>query len=318
MLWGTLLFSAEVTLPVCLLIFLGWFLKKQQCIDDHFVSTASWLVFHWGMPALLFTSVMNLKADTLLDPDIILFFVIATILGFLSSAWLARSLGVALSDHSAFIQGAARANLAIVGMAFAGNLYSLEGIALVSLLVAFLVPLYNVLSVFVLSYFSGQNREVRFRWPQFWRDLVKNPLIMAIVIAAVCRLIGWDLPNVVDKVGRYMAQITLPLALICIGGSLQLQNFAQTRFSTFWSSAHKIVLMPLIGVPVAWLLGFRGSELGVLFLALSCPTAAASFVMTKTMGGNAGLAANIIAVSTMASMVVTALGVFSLKMMSLI
>lgn len=318
MFWSTLLFTAEVTLPVCVMLMAGIVLKRWHFIDDHFVSTASRLVFNICMPALLFTSMVNLDVHHVLDIRLVIYAVIASIVGFGTAACLSYKTGVAAEDKGAFIQGAARANLAIVGMALAGNLYGDQGIALMSLVLAFLVPLYNILSVFVLSYYARDAGQVRFSWKKFVGDLIKNPLILAITSGTAFAIMGWELPDTVDKVGRYFSQITLPLALISIGGSLSLEALSRTSLDSLWASLHKVCFMPALAAPVAWLMGFKGMELGILFLAFACPTAAASFVMAKAMGANEKLAANIIVLTTLGALPATGLGIFTLKFFMLI
>ncbi|MGB2149987.1 MAG: AEC family transporter, partial [Cobetia amphilecti] len=74
----------------------------------------------------------------------------------------------------------------------------------------------------------------------------------------------------------------------------------------------------LLATTVAVLLGFRGTELGVLFLFFASPTAAASFVMVRAMGGNDRLAANIIAISTLMAGITITAGIFVLKLSGLV
>ena len=63
----------------------------------------------------------------------------------------------------------------------------------------------------------------------------------------------------------------------------------------------------------AWLLGFRGPELGILFLYFGAPTAAASFVMARAAEGNHELAAAIIVITTLMAAVTTNIGIFVLQ-----
>jgi len=76
--------------------------------------------------------------------------------------------------------------------------------------------------------------------------------------------------------------------------------------------------MPLFFVPLAWLLGFEGRELGILFLFLATPTAAASYVMVRAAGSSASLAANIIALTTVISVVSFMAGLYVLNYLQLI
>ena len=77
----------------------------------------------------------------------------------------------------------------------------------------------------------------------------------------------------------------------------------------------KMVILPAISTAAAWALGFKGEQLGLLFLFFASPTAAASFVMVKAMGGNAALAANIIAMTTLMASVTITLGIFALRLL---
>ena len=318
MFWSTLLFTAEMTLPICVILMIGITLKRLQFIDDNFVHTSSQLVFTLCMPALLFTSLASLDLNTVLNLKLVTFALVASAGAFVTAWLLSYSTLDNADDRGVFIQGSARPNLAIVGLALAGNLYGDEGIALMSLMLAFLVPLYNITSVFVLSYFNKNKGGVAFSWSGFFGDLLRNPLMIAVISGAAVAVSGWEIPQVADKVGRYFAQISLPLALISIGGSLSLKSLFETSRSSVWAGLHKICFMPLLVVPLAWFMGFREMELGLLFLAFTCPTAAASFVMCKGMGGNATLAANIIVLTTIGSLPATAVGIFALRFMSLI
>lgn len=63
--------------------------------------------------------------------------------------------------------------------------------------------------------------------------------------------------------------------------------------------------------------GFRGVPLGVIFFMSGAPTAAASYVMARAMGGNASLAANIIALTTIGSLLSCTVGIFVLTAFTL-
>ena len=65
-------------------------------------------------------------------------------------------------------------------------------------------------------------------------------------------------------------------------------------------------------------MGFRGQELGVLFLMSASPTAAASYPMVQAMGLNYHLAAAIIAATSLGSIISSTLGIFLLRTLGLI
>jgi predicted permease len=75
----------------------------------------------------------------------------------------------------------------------------------------------------------------------------------------------------------------------------------------------KMVWLPLLSTVGAWLCGFRGADLAILFLYFASPTAAASFVMARAVGANHELAAAIIVITTLAAVVTTNVGLLLLQ-----
>ncbi|SFB82365.1 hypothetical protein SAMN05660443_0361 [Marinospirillum celere] len=308
MLLDTLTFTLEVTAPVFLLVFLGIFFARIGLINDEFNRVASRLVFNVTLPLLVFLNLLKTDLNQVFALDLLVYAAVVTLLAFGWLVWRARSLPD-LADRGVFVQGAFRGNLAILGLALAANQYGEAGVALASILLALLIVLYNLLSVVALSLWRNTGG---INWPRMGLDILRNPLIIAVFLAVPFSLFAWPLPEVGLQTANYLASMTLPLALLCIGAALDLRALRATSKAALTSTAYKLILLPLPMVFGAWLLGYEGMTLGVLFLVFSCPTAAASYVMARAMGGNAVLAANIVALTTLFGTLSISLGVFIL------
>ncbi|OQX33321.1 MAG: hypothetical protein B0D91_14685 [Oceanospirillales bacterium LUC14_002_19_P2] len=307
-------FTAGVTLPIFVMMFLGLVLRRFQIIDDPFMDTASRLVVNFGLPAVLFLGTVRMDLGLALDRQLIAFTVAMTIAS-VGILWLlaGRIASVAL-DRGVFVQGAFRGNLAITGLALVANMYGQEGVSIASLLMAFLVPLYNVLSVLVLvGAQRGHEDEPSLQWTRLARNLFGNPLIVAIAVGLVINRLALPLPSVLVRVGEYFSSITLPLALLCIGGTLSLRALREASCLSLWATVAKVLILPALMVVGAIWLGYRGTLLGVVFLLSASPTAVASYVMARSMGGNAQLAASIVVLTTLMSMVTVSVGIFVLR-----
>ena len=306
---GTFFHTLETTLPVFAMVFIGLGLRRLGWIDTAFINTASALVFRATLPTLVFLSIVRADLDTTLNPSLLGFFVVATVASFLF-CWLWALRAVPVIDRGVYVQGAFRGNCGIVGLALAASLYGDYGLSAGGLLLGVVIISYNALSVIVLTtYQPGQAGS----WNRILGDIVRNPLILAVVIAVPFAWSGLELPTWLMTSGDYFASLTLPLALMCIGGTLSLSAMRNDRKLAISASVMKMVTLPVLCTLVAWLAGFEGRELGLMFLFFASPTAAASFVMVKALGGNDRLAANIVALTTlMASVTVTA-GVFALR-----
>lgn len=301
--------TLETTLPVFAMVFIGLWLRRVNWIDDAFVHTASALVFKATLPTLVFLSIIKADLGTSLNLSLLAFYFIATLASF-ALVWLWACKRVTYEDRGVYVQGAFWGNCGIVGLALAANLYGDFGLSAGSILLGVVIISYNALSVIVLAaYQPGQSPQ----WQRILQDILRNPLILSVFAAVPVAWLDLALPQWVLTSGDYFASLTLPLALLCIGATVSLNALRNDSSTAFSSALMKMIVLPALCTAAAWAVGFSGAELGLLFLFFASPTAAASFVMAKALGGNDRLAANIIAITTlMASISITA-GIFLLK-----
>jgi predicted permease len=185
-----------------------------------------------------------------------------------------------------------------------------------ALLLAVITPLYNILSIYALA--RAASEDSKLNGLALLKGVITNPLIVAVSLALPFAYWQITLPEVVMRSIDYLAAMTLPLALICIGGSLSFTALRQTQWLSWVAVIIKLLLLPVAVAILAYLSGFRGVELGCLILMFASPTASASFVMVRAIGGNHTLAANIIALTTLISLFTISIAIYSLKVFALI
>jgi len=312
----TLLFTSNIVAPIFFIVSLGYLLMRLKIIDQGFIDTASKLVFTITLPVLVFMSISRMDFQAVFNPQLMGYFIVSTLI-IVPFIWLFSHYFIKEpEDLGVFIQGSFRGNYGIIGLAISFNMFGNDGLALASLLLVCVIPLYNVLSVLALSLPMQQVSGPSITRPI--KEIARNPLIISVLVALPFSYYGWGLPSAGDKIGTYFANLTLPLALLAIGGSLNLKSLRDTSGRSGWSTLIKLVIMPLVLTLGAWLYGFKGQELGILFVLFGCPTAAASFIMAKAMGGNAQLAANIILTTTLGSVITLSSGIYFLRLWNLI
>jgi predicted permease len=298
-----------VTAPVFSMLFLGVALKRLGWIDDSFINTASSLVFRGTLPALLFLGIVKADLSTALQPALLGYFVLATLVCFLI-AWGWAIWRWPQVDRGIYTQGAFRGNNGIVGLALATSLYGDYGLSVGAVLGGVVILCYNTLSAIVLAIYSPHVKSGP--WA-IGKSILGNPLIIGVLAAIPIAYWRLPLPGWLMISTQYFAQMTLPLALICIGGTLTLASLRNSSGIAISSSLMKMVWLPLLATLGGWLCGFRGADLGILFLYFASPTAAASFVMARAVNGNHQLAAAIIVITTLAGVVTINLGLFLLQ-----
>ncbi|MCP3700585.1 MAG: AEC family transporter [Aliivibrio sp.] len=310
-----LLFSASITGPICLMLFLGVLLKRTRLINDNFIEVASKLVFQVTLPAMLFLSIVNANHDFTSSSHLIIYGLIANFLFFLFTIYSTRFTFKNKQDHGVIIQGGFRSNTAIIALAYVANAYGNAGVALAAIYVAATTILYNIQAVIALTPKDDNDKQA---FGVIVKTLTKNPLIISIILGIACSSLSAPIPKIITQAGQYFANMTLPLALLCAGGSLNLPSMKKDNLATWFATSYKLILSPVFITIGGILLGFRGLDLGLLFFMSAAPTAAASYVMARAMGGNAILAANIIAQTTVASLGTCTLGIFILSSFGLI
>tara|TARA_Y100001970_G_scaffold276529_1_gene379353 strand:+ start:122 stop:1066 length:945 start_codon:yes stop_codon:yes gene_type:complete len=294
-------FAITVIGPVLVLLIMGNLLLRAKLINDEFVTTGSKLVFTVALPALLFISISQADFSKAANPVLIITGLTGT-LGYFLVLMLASHLMVPNRQATGVVtQGGFRANMGIIGLAYCAQTYGNDGLAAASVYLGMVTILFNVLSVFILNFYQEGKRSLTSQV----KGIVKNPLIIAIVIALPFSYFDWQLPVLLTTTGEYFAQLTLPLALLCTGASLQFRSFSADWFNISLSSLSKCVFYPAVMVGVAYAAGLRGMPLGIVLLMTIAPTAAASYVMVRTLGGDYRLAASIIAITTVLSLPLT-------------
>ena len=311
-----LAFAATITTPIFCILGLGIIFKRIGWITDEFARLGSNLVFKVTLPCLLFVKLVETDFRHDLPIKLVIYAVVATVVTFLVLDRLISPRLHAVSDRGVFVQGGFRSNMGIIGLAFCLSAFGEGVVATASIYLAVMTTLFNILAVLTLTRHQS-DLDQRGELLPVLLGIAKNPLILSIAAGVAISLLGIQVPRILLETGGYFARMTLPLALLCAGASIRLQEF-QTSPPLYWAVAAKLLFVPLIITSGGILIGLRGEELGVLYLMCGAPTAAASYPMTQAMGGNHHLAAAIIAAASLASLFFTTLGIFLLRSFQLI
>jgi malonate transporter and related proteins len=302
-------YSLSVTGPIFVILGLGVVLRRTGMLTDGFIEGGSKLVFNLALPTLLFLSISKTRIADTANLGMVAYGLLATALIYVVLEWMAGFLVRPERDRGVVVQGAFRSNFGVIGLAYCVNAYGDAGLAAASLYLGLITIVVNVLGVVTLSRSLQRAEGAR----RVLRGIATNPLIIGILLALPVSFFELRLPALLLQSAEHFAAMTLPLALLCTGAALNFRSLRSELASTSLAAVGKLVVVPVIVTLGALMSGFRGIELGVLMLMASAPSAAAGYVMVRAMGGNATLAANIIALTTLGSLFTTSLGVMWLR-----
>ena len=310
------LFSLNVTMPIFLVMVIGWALKQIGMLDDHFVSVANKFNFKVTLPFMVFQDIAAVNIREVFDLKFVLFCAISTSVCFWG-IWGAVKLF--LKDKSlrgAFVQASFRSSAAVMGLAFISNIYGSS--AMGPLMIIGAVPLYNIYSVLVLTFEADTETKDTGKIKEACINIVKNPIIIAIALGLVASFFQIDFPVVVDKTIANVAKMAAPLALIALGAGFEGKKALAKIKPSFWASAIKLVIQPLIFLPIAVKLGFTGEQLIAILIMLAAPATPSCYIMAKNMKNDGVLTASIVVMTTLLAAFTLTGWIYLLKLLALI
>ena len=296
----------SIVLPVFLVIGLGSLLTRTGFVSAALIAELNRLTYFVGLPAYLFVSIAETTFGHGRPASIFGVMAGATLLTLAVGYVLARIRRVPAASIGSFLHAAIRGNLAYIGLpvvslalaAHAGPAAEeLRRVALVAM--APLVVVFNVLGVLLLL--VGHQRPGTAMWRSICWQLATNPLLLATGAGVLFAGWGLHLPQWLFQSVEIVGQMALPLALLCIGGTLVVMPLQGKRTTAFIASVLKVALVPAFGWLLARWAGFSLDEMRIALLFLACPTAAASFTLAGELGGDEALAASSVVISTLLS-----------------
>ncbi|WP_144636561.1 AEC family transporter [Bordetella genomosp. 13] len=284
---------ALLVLPDFLLVALGWALRHRLGYSRDFFAGVERLVYFVLFPALLFQSVLRTPISAgsalLLLQATALVIAVGVLL-----AWLALpALRCPPMAHASAAQCGYRFNT-YIGLALAASLGGPQGQSAMALIVGFAVPMANVAAVYALARHGGGN---------VFKELLRNPLLLATLLGLACNLAGLSLPGPVDTVFSRLGAAALALGIVCVGASLSWDGGRGQGRLIAWMLVVKLALLPLVALFTASLIGLAPLESRMLLLFAALPTASAAYVLAVRMGGDGRMVAVVISLGTLLSAV---------------
>lgn len=306
--------TIRVCLPIYIMIVVGYVANRCGMVSRLTRKELNTSVFRIFLPLLLFENMYTSHLDVS-NIKVLLFAVASVVLIFLICHAVVFHVVGDKSRAATMVQGMYRSNFALLGIALTETLYGLGETEVTGMLVAVIIPLYNVLAV-ILFESSCQNGKTGIG--RIVKGILKNPLILWTCIGLAFNLLHISIPVAVNSAVVSLGQVATPLALFVMGGNFEAAKTRKNRKPLIAVSMTRLIIVPVLCTAISVILGFRGKALYALFLMYATPTAVASYAMASSMGGDEDLAGEIVLVTTAVSMVSIGIGVYVLTALRLI
>ena len=312
--------SVNAVLPLIICMAAGYLFRRIKLVDEGFCRKCNTFCFKTFLPLMIFMNVYNSDLESAVQPGAFLFAAAAVLVIFAASFLLIPrivrkgSVDSAASRQAVLIQCIFRSNFVIFGYQVVANVYGAGEAAVASVMAAIVVPLYNVLAVITLEYFTNSKNGLR----PVILGIIKNPLIIGAVAALLFKLSGLTLPAPLHTGLSDMAGMATPLALVVLGGTFHFDALRRNAGALAIGTLGKIVVAPLVMVPIAAALGFRDANLLSLVIVFASPAAVNSYTMAAAYGHDPELAGQLVVVTSVLSMVSVFGWIFLLRTLGLI
>lgn len=320
-----LLFALNATLPIIFTVAIGYALKRIGIMSAEFAKMANKLVFRIFLPVMLFMNVYGITDISTVDFDYVIFSLVAIVSVFalgIPAVMLTTKRG---ERRGALLQGMFRSNNALIGVPLAQALCPDDGVIVVSILTAFIIPIFNMLGVVSLSIFPSSDKtdensekgatRVKLYAKKILLGIAKNPLIWSIALGFVALGIRALLVNagssfrlseipMIWNTLKNLSALATPLALIALGGQFEFSVIGELRREIMVGTLTRDLIVPVLSLGVA-VLAFRehfsGAEFASMIAVLCTPVAVSSVPMAQEMGADSELAGQLVVFTTLFS-----------------
>lgn len=304
----------SVVFPLFCMMALGYFLRAIKIFNDDFLKQLNNVCFKVFLPMVLFANIYKSDFKTMFSVKLIAFALSSIALAFIILMVIVPFFEKNNLNRGVIVQGVFRSNFILFGIPIAASLYGNNNTSVTAILLAFVIPLFNLLSIISFEIFLGK----KFNALTIIKEVCKNPLIIGSALAFVFVIAKLKMPDIVEQTVFDIAGVTTPLALIILGGSFKFKSIAKYLKPLIFSVLGKIVIMPLVFIPISICLGFRNLELAALLGMFASPTAVSTFTMAQSVEANEELAGQIVVIDSILSVITIFIWITILKYLHVI
>ena len=307
--------AINAVIPMFFFIVVGLIIKYTHLMSDDDVKHFNKMLFRIFFFAMLFYTTYTMDVSQTFRPRLIIYGMVALIILYLVDFVLVCLFEKQPHRRGAMIQAIYRSNFVFMGIPMVSNLYGTEQISVTTMMIAVIVPMYNLLGVFTLELFRGG----KINPASVFKNILTNPMIMGTIFGAVFLFSGIKIPHALLKPIGEISNATSMLALVVLGASFHISSTKEHMPQLISVIVSRLLIAPMLILGIAILyFNFRNIELMTL-VAINCsPSAVASFTMAQQMGSDADLAGNAVVFTTAFSAITTCLWIFFFKSMGYI
>lgn len=306
--------SMNAVLPLFLMMAVGFIIKTVGLFDDHTLKKMNKIVFSVFLPILMFNNIYTSDIAASFNGKLLAFSIVSVLIIFFAAFFIVKRLVKDNPSRGVVLQSQFRSNFILFAVPVLTYIFGEGNTGEADILIAIIVPFYNVLAVINFELFRGGKLNIK----KTLLGIIKNPIIIGSALGIIMQLSHVHFPYFIEKTVSDLSKAATPVALVILGGFFSFKDTRKWFKLTIASTLSKLILIPLIFVPISVWLGFRDVALASLMIMYGAPVAVSSFTMAMEMDGNSELANQIVVFTSLISVFTIFVAIFILKTLGLI
>lgn len=287
--------AVKAIIPLFILIGMGVYVRWRKMLTDTELQHVNSMVFRVFFFCMMFYNMYTTTIATAFRPRLMVFTVTALFVMLLISGIVVCTVEKDNRSRGAMLQGLFRSNFVLLGLPLVENIFGPEAVAVPTMMIAVVSPIYNIVSIFMLESFRGKGN---FSLASSFAKVLQNPMIVGALLGLFFVIAGISVPEPLLKPVRQIAYCTSPVALLILGASFRFGTVSEEKRNLAILVLGRLLVIPALVMGTAYYMGFRGVDFVTILCIFATPCAVASFAMAQQLGSNAELAGNGVVVTS--------------------
>ena len=287
--------AVKAIIPLFILIGMGIYVRWRKMLTDTELQHVNAMVFRVFFFCMMFYNMYTTTIATAFRPRLMAFTVTALFVMLLISGIVVCTVEKDNRSRGAMLQGLFRSNFVLLGLPLVENIFGPEAVAVPTMMIAVVSPIYNIVSIFILESFRGKGH---FSLASSFAKVLQNPMIVGALLGLFFLITGISVPDPLLKPVRQIAYCTSPVALLILGASFRFGTVSEEKRNLAILVLGRLLVIPALVMGTAYYMGFRGVDFVTILCIFATPCAVASFAMAQQLGSNAELAGNGVVVTS--------------------
>lgn len=296
--FGNFMIGFNAVMPMLIYMLFGQFFAQAGMIKQESFQDFNNALFKILLPINLFTNIYKSDFKQSFNGYALTYILVIALTLYFMLAFIIPKVSDDRTRYGVMLQGAVRANAILFGLPLGTSLLGEENMGMVTITLAIIVPFWNIMSVVGFSLYS----EDKVSFKQMGRSIITNPMVIATFIGLIVVLLGLQFPEAINTSLTNINRMVSPLALMVMGGTFSFK-LKDVDFALIFTVANKLIIIPLIGITLGAILGFRGDAIVSILIAFAGPTAVSSYAQAIAADGDGDLANQTVVFTTIFSMI---------------